>query len=176
MNDLFPEAQATAVDRGMPTVTLYQPYASLVAVRAKPYETRSWPAPGALIGKRIAIHAGAKPALSLLANDTMEDVELALNLPRAKWASLPFGAVICTARLTGAYQSKRWLQSELSVDFRASVAGSFPLCGEQGLGIRFGDFRQARWCWALDEIELIEPPVLAKGHQGIWYWQRPEAA
>jgi hypothetical protein len=41
----------------MPAVSLWQPWASLIAVGAKTIETRSWPAPKGLIGQRIAIHA-----------------------------------------------------------------------------------------------------------------------
>jgi hypothetical protein len=36
-------------------ITLHQPWAALVSIRAKPYETRSFPPPAKLIGQRIAI-------------------------------------------------------------------------------------------------------------------------
>ena len=42
----------------MKALTLHQPWASLIACGAKRIETRSWPPPKSLIGKRIAIHAG----------------------------------------------------------------------------------------------------------------------
>lgn len=48
----------------VPALTLWQPWASLVAEGVKTIETRSWPAPAALAGERIAIHAGAKRPLS----------------------------------------------------------------------------------------------------------------
>jgi hypothetical protein len=41
-------------------LTLHQPYASLIALEVKRWETRSRPAPKALIGERIAIHAAAR--------------------------------------------------------------------------------------------------------------------
>jgi hypothetical protein len=41
---------------------LWQPWASLVEVGAKRIETRHWPAPAALLGQRIAIHATKTPA------------------------------------------------------------------------------------------------------------------
>ena len=44
----------------MKAITLWQPWASLVALQIKTIETRSWPAPKALIGQRIAIHASKK--------------------------------------------------------------------------------------------------------------------
>lgn len=44
----------------MKAITLWQPWAELVALGVKHIETRSWPAPPAIIGQRIAIHAAAK--------------------------------------------------------------------------------------------------------------------
>jgi hypothetical protein len=41
-------------------LTLWQPWASLIAEGVKTIETRSWPAPAELIGQHIAIHAGQK--------------------------------------------------------------------------------------------------------------------
>lgn len=48
-------------DATIPTLTVWQPWATLIAEGFKPYEFRGWPAPRSLIGKRIAIHAGARP-------------------------------------------------------------------------------------------------------------------
>lgn len=46
----------------MKALTVRQPWASLIALGVKTIETRSWRAPKALIGERIAIHAGkARP-------------------------------------------------------------------------------------------------------------------
>ena len=42
----------------MKAITLHQPFASLIANGTKTIETRSWAPPKALIGQRIAIHAG----------------------------------------------------------------------------------------------------------------------
>jgi hypothetical protein len=44
-----------------PAITIWQPWATLIAIGAKPFEFRSWPVPARLIGQRIAVHAGARP-------------------------------------------------------------------------------------------------------------------
>ena len=44
----------------MYTITLWQPWASLIADGVKQYETRSWKPPWHLVGKRIAIHAAKR--------------------------------------------------------------------------------------------------------------------
>ena len=45
----------------MKALTIRQPHATLVAIGVKTIITRSKPAPQALIGQRIAIHAGLRP-------------------------------------------------------------------------------------------------------------------
>lgn len=44
----------------MKAVSLWQPWASLIACGAKTIETRSWPAPRTVVGQRIAIHAAKR--------------------------------------------------------------------------------------------------------------------
>ena len=44
----------------MKAITLWQPWASMVAMGLKQNETRSWAPPKALIGERIAIHAAKR--------------------------------------------------------------------------------------------------------------------
>src|SRR6185369_13939683 len=59
------QSRPTAMTRSAPmhALTVYQPWASLVMIGAKPYEFRRWDyrtrAP-ALEGQRIVIHAGAR--------------------------------------------------------------------------------------------------------------------
>lgn len=43
-----------------PVLSLWQPWASLMADGRKPWETRHWPAPSRLMGKHYAIHAAMK--------------------------------------------------------------------------------------------------------------------
>ena len=42
----------------MKALTLYEPWASLIAIGAKQFETRSWPATRTAIGDVVAIHWG----------------------------------------------------------------------------------------------------------------------
>jgi ASCH domain len=44
----------------MKALTVHQPYATLIAIGAKPWEFRGWRPPRSLIGQRIAIHAAAR--------------------------------------------------------------------------------------------------------------------
>jgi hypothetical protein len=34
----------------------------------------------------------------------------------------------------------------------------------------YGDFAPGRYAWLLTDIKPVDPPVPAKGHQGLWEW------
>ncbi len=44
----------------MQFITVWQPWATLIAIGAKPYEFRSWKFPSNKVGKRIGIHAAVR--------------------------------------------------------------------------------------------------------------------
>ena len=147
----------------MRAITLWQPWASFIAIGIKPFETRGWQPPRGLIGKRIAIHAAKR-------RPPFED-----RLWGGKYVDgeLPLGAIVCTARLAGAYQCGR-----LTAEGRIAIIGgiydskSLPLntieCDE------FGDYSEGRWAWWLTDIERLDPPIPASGKQGIWNWQETQ--
>lgn len=151
----------------MRAITLYQPWASLVAIKAKPYEFRKWAAPQSVVGQRIAIHAGmrkvkldevrelifqmrglgqARPALR---------IEIALPfLSRLLLnpAAAPLGCVVATALL-------------------GKPIGADRIMGEFGVVLndsdRAGHFNFA---WPMNSVEELQPPIEARGAQGFWEW------
>ncbi len=125
----------------IPAITLWQPWASLIAVGAKPYETRGRPAPVRLIGKRIAIHAAKRPITLVGLDRETVDAMMAV-LPRIY--DLPLGAVVCTAILTESLRA-----DELAGDL-------------------FGDYGGGRWAWRLTDVVSMDP-VPARG-QRLWGW------
>lgn len=153
-------------------LTLHQPWASLIAVGAKPFETRSWAPHPPMIGRPIAIHAGKTPIPETLPE--AEEIAEALALPRASWHRLPFGAVVCTGTLAGAYQVDRhdWVRDRVEFLVQATIPGSVPMSSTTGC--RFGDFQPDRWCWHIVDIRPLEPPVSIDSHLGVWAWD-PDA-
>lgn len=135
----------------MYAISLWQPWASFIAVGTKPFETRDWAPPKWLIGKRIAVHAAKK----------------AVNADDREWArrhgcdDLPLGAVVCTAILRGAYR----------MGIAQRVPGSAPL--NIFKPDEFGDYSPGRWAWWLTDIEPVDPPAAARGMQGFWKWDGP---
>ena len=134
----------------MQAITLYQPWASLIACGAKTTETRSWRPPSKLIGQEIAIHAAKQP---------MKNLESTLAQAAARklggtWPNnLPSGAIVATAKLVSAEQIKR--------------LNDIPK-GDEKL---FGDYSLGRWMWQLSDIRPLKQPIATRGRQGFWIWQ-----
>lgn len=127
----------------MKALTLWQPWAAVVASGLKRIENRPWEPPPTLYNERFAIHAGKKydkPSAELLA-----------KLTRPSDPAVPdmvHGAVIATARLTGIV---------MSADAARRIAGR----------------DQERWFfgpvgWVLDDIVQLERPVECRGFQKLW--------
>lgn len=74
----------------IPAISLWQPWASFIAIGVKPYETRHWRA-DRFIGRRIVIHA-AKHRIR-------EGEVLWWRKIAGDGAALPLGAMVCTALL-----------------------------------------------------------------------------
>lgn len=163
--------------------TLWQPWASLVAIGAKPYETRSYPPPAKLIGQRIAIHAAVKPIKAVWATldgETRAAIERALHANGLGQfpLELPHGSVVATAVLAGAYQVMRirdrdrsWL--ELRTPMGMCPGNVPPPNGGAIPTDHFGDYSHCRWAWLLTDVVRLDQPVPAKGKQGWWFWEPP---
>ena len=146
----------------MKALTVWQPWASLIAAGVKPYEFRGWAAPQWIEGQRIAIHAGArKPKrgeieqLRLIVDrgkghrvGLLDGALPILEHPESLW----FSAIVCTAIIGRPF----------------SAAEGLP-----ALGITWNDSDRSahfNFAWPLTEIERMEPPIPAKGAQGFWEW------
>jgi hypothetical protein len=135
----------------MPALTLWQPWACLIEIGAKRFETRSFPIPPRLLGKRVAIHAASrKMRLSDVDNDTADAIGEAFGFCGWNYV-LPLGVIVATAIL----------------------AESIP--AETVTADSFGDYAPGRWAWRLEDMRPVNPPIPAKGRQQIgWDWTVPE--
>jgi len=123
----------------MKAITLYQPWASLIAEGYKTIETRQHDRFKDLKGRRIAIHAGMR-------FDRWPYVERDQH-PNMHKIKMPHGVIVCTAQVDNA----RWLRGDSIQEYDAAM------CITDGL---FGLF--------LSDIQKVEPPIPARGWQGIW--------
>lgn len=174
----------------MKAISLWQPWASLIACGAKPYETRDWAPPAALIGHYIAIHAAKK-----IDKDAAEFAEelcygqhkeggfelaekLSASCDRAPDSimgifgnsCMPIGCIVATAMLDAAFKLGEPAQG--TVIPAASVvermtSRPMPDC----LTVRydtFGDYAPGRWAWLLRDVKPTNPPIPMKGAQGFF--------
>ena len=161
----------------MKAISLHQPWASLIAEGIKTIETRTWAPPKALIGQRIAIHAAKRKStegdLYILRqiDPVLKTYQRQHSGQIYPTALTPMGMVVATAVLRCAHQ----------VAYNRDVAhmhpGTWMDCAHWRLETPFtverdsyGDFTPGRWLWFLSDIERLDPPVPAIGHQGFWNW------
>jgi len=140
-------------------ITLHQPWAALVALqgpKGKRYETRSWAPPRGMLkpGDYLAIHASLQSWPETARElGPAEAARLKMNCLRAGVHTdvhLIYGCVVAVTRYLGAVRTDSMKPSEREA--------------------MFGDWSFGRWAWELELVESIEPPVLATGHQKLWWW------
>lgn len=174
----------------MKAISLYQPWASLIACGAKPYETRSWKPPLDLIGQPIAIHAGKKveKGAAEFAEELMfgqhraGGFDLADRLARSfkgtpdaamgifRHAVMPVGCIVCIAVLDAAFQlgeAAEGTARPAARVVRRLTSRPMPDC----FTVRyddFGDYAPGRWAWLLRDVKPLRPCPPAKGAQGFF--------
>ena len=152
----------------MKALTLYQPWASLIAMGVKSIETRSWKTN---YTGRLAIHA-AKQVWPQAGIDLLNDGRVAAayreitgNELQKIWHVWPHGAIVATCKLVFCREILEW--PDLYVyDYRMKAAVKI---GESLEGL-LGDFRPGRFAWMLEDVQPLRVPIAATGHQGLWNW------
>lgn len=129
---------------GLRAITVRQPYAQLLALGHKGYETRPYQPRIVGVGDRIAIHAGARVA-QIAAGGTLDWIDNALI-----GKSEPLGAIVATATIVGVYPTTGVGAPSVS-DWERAV----------------GDWSPRRWAWSLD-VERLAEPIPCRGALGLW--------
>lgn len=172
----------------MKAISLWQPWATLVALGAKQIETRSWEPPAALIGQRIAIHAAKHwdaDSIDLCFEEPFRRVLWAHFCPEQpdfvidhilsrQLATLPFGAIVATAKLEAVIPTKRiWLQSPTPSGLQIIVReGDYAWISAQEMA--FGNYAVGRYAWLFDDIQALPEPIPWRGGQRFFEVDLPE--
>lgn len=154
----------------MKALTLWEPWASLVAKGYKKIETRSWKAPRELIGQRIAIHAAK--TMPVHVKKLLGGFAKLLKIERYVDSWLydleirkgPFGKVVATCRLVAC---ERIISDEKFHHMACLESGR----DVEGSEYYFGDYTPGRFAWILEDVQALKEPVAAKGMQGLWNWE-----
>lgn len=127
----------------MKALSLWQPWASLIAIGAKQYETRSWGTPyrGPLV-----IHAAKRPA-----EFHREGARLLIKAGYKTLDSLPLGCALCLVELVDCIKMTPALIDSISYT-------------EFG----FGDWKEGRYAWKLTNPRPFDKPIPMRGMQGLF--------
>jgi hypothetical protein len=176
----------------MKTISLLQPWATLVAIGEKTIETRSW---RTNYRGPLAIHASlgtkyinVKSKYYLCGTDPFYSVIMVYahkqyrmyrdiaGLPNKPM--FPLGAIIATCELTNCVRIPYKPQPFPSDDrINKSYCQMFQLIPpplERGHELSFGDYTPGRYAWILSNIKPLVKPVPVKGSLGLWEWNAPD--
>ena len=163
----------------MRILTLWQPWASLVALGLKQNETRSW---FTRYRGPIAIHAAKRPFVSADGSKVLDreahrvwldalrlGYELKLisgtGFPLAH--QLPLGAVVAIAELEGCYKIEaKSLGREVNYFDGKEISAFIGNQNPTQLELLVGNWAANRFAWRFEQIKAISP-ILFKGSQGL---------
>lgn len=128
----------------MKVLSIKEPFASLVCLGKKKIETRSWKTN---YRGRIYVHASLKKVV--VKDDRYR--KLIKLLPENY--NFKYGKIICKANLVDCiYMDDEFLK-------KIKTNETEFLCGHYEVG---------RYAWILDDVEVSNKPISAKGRLGIW--------
>jgi len=131
----------------MKAISLWQPWASAIALGHKSIETRGW---STKYRGPLAIHAAKRWTR---AEREFAAEERALGRMPER---LPLGAVVATCDL---------VDVERAEDIVSTISG---------LERHYGDYYPGRFGWILQDVRALPEPIPATGKQGFWEWMPPE--
>lgn len=170
------------MNKPMKALTLWQPWASLLAIGAKKYETRSWKTE---YRGPIAIHASLKDPCDIMrclptnVQQTMFDsLYAAFGIKSGALKRLPTGRIIATAELVGCWKMTddgHTVGGARAVRIENVASGAMPDGAKtniiQGNELLFGDWTPGRFAWGLANVKMLDKPIPCKGKQGMWSWE-----
>jgi hypothetical protein len=147
--------------------TIWQPWASLIMIGAKPYEFRgrsyleysNHPQPG----ERIVIHAGVRPVKPREVDELLEWLGSDVDETGLK----PDIARPLLERIRAAH---KYRLLPLGVGLGTAVLGKPRNAATIFGGHKDSDRGDFNWAWPVTDIRHFNPPVEQRGFQGFWNW------
>ena len=127
-------------------ITLWQPWASCMALDLKKNETRSW---GTDYRGPLAIAAAAREPRNEIPLDVYELAIEKIGL----WKSWPRGVVLCVRDLY--------------------LTEYNPFVPVDPIEAMLGFYGPGRVSWKTKMLQVFDDPIPVKGHQGLWNWEWP---
>lgn len=140
----------------MKALTLDQPYATLAAIGAKKWETRSWQPYGISKNEEFfAIHATARYS------DLMQEIENFAEFQHALRGisrPLPVGQIIAVATIARVISTGQWIKEHCRRQLVEKWDAEYS----------FGDYGPGRWAWELKKVQQLKTPITCPGRQKLW--------
>lgn len=174
----------------MKALTVYQPWASLISIGAKPYEFRGYALPRFMAGERVAIHAGARPVKLNEVDDLISRIEANdKSVCLITKIAAPFLIQVRAGLLAIKRHADFFRGEDEPEPFRlplgavvctATLWPSIP--GDEAarrLGYAVNSDNPNRpgvfnYAWPVEDIQPLLPARPARGAQGFWEWLAEE--
>jgi activating signal cointegrator 1 len=149
----------------MRALTLWQPWASLIAYGGKRWETRSWRTD---YRGELLIHAAQRQAPPIADPKFIEEAIQVLG--HADFNVLPAGTVVAVCELTACYRitatapqqaDERELTDCMWLTYPHDISGA-------ARELRFGDWSLDRYVWRLENVRRLVQPVPLKGQRRLF--------
>jgi activating signal cointegrator 1 len=131
----------------MKAISLWQPWATLVAIGGKQYETRSW---FSKYRGLLAIHAAKRMDQIQIEYCLQEPFRSVLKASGYKDHDMPLGAIIAVVKIVDVHKTEAIVKS-LNKQEQA-----------------FGNYMTGRYAWKLEMVKRLEKPIPMKGSQGLF--------
>jgi len=145
----------------MKAISLWQPWATLIALGAKKIETRSWRT--AHRGP-LAIHAAQKMTREMKLLCERDPFAGALDNLFAAGDELPLGAIVAVCELSNVLMIANGPKGTYLFGHLGS--NDFQSVAEPELS--FGDYAPGRYAWILANIRRLDVPIPCRGAQGLF--------
>ena len=157
----------------MNAISLWQPFASLIADRIKMTETRHWHPRAELLGDRIAIHATKR---KISKDDWLSFPDAMQKAIIDEWGpsferDIPYGAIVATAVLSDVGRVVRKDSERLGcvqINFMQDPSETLTSIPTDP----FGDYSSGRCIWFLRSIEKLKVPIECSGQRNFWNCDR----
>ena len=89
-------------------------------------------------------------------------------------ADLPLGVIVATARVDGCVRVLSSGFARLSEPADPGKVWDVDRFGQEHRDAYrmnsdpYGDYSEGRWIWLLSRVRPVEPPIEARGNQGVW--------
>lgn len=155
----------------MKAITIHQPWAGLIAIGAKRFETRGWKTnyrgPIAIHGSKKNPHDLMESLPQLVQTTIYDSLYDHFNIASGALKRMPTGVIVATANLAECY--------EVHIDHTGDIvllAGGVPKVwiGKDSTEAIYGYYEDGRYAWEMTDVNWLDEPIPAKGQQGIWNW------